>query len=81
MALADEKIGNSQEATAILTALHSRFPNDSTISDSLNTLMAPPAPVVVKPETNTKPTTNSKTEKVKKLPVPTDTTSNNNLSN
>ena len=70
LALADQKVGNLQEANTILTALHNRLPDNKTISSALsgNTPVAPSTDT-----TKTKTTTNSKQEKAKKLPVP-DTT-------
>jgi len=68
LALTDQKLGNISEATTILTALRNRLPDNQTIINSLNSLTAP-APVTPA-KTDTKPATNSKIEKAKKLPVP-----------
>ena len=70
LALTDQKLGNDTEATTILTALHTRLPDNQTITNSLNGVNAP-ATVTPKAPTTT---TNSKVEKAKKLPVPDTTT-------
>ncbi|MEI6316843.1 MAG: tetratricopeptide repeat protein [bacterium] len=72
LALADQKLGNTQEAATILTALHNRLPDNKTISNALYG-----APAATTPDTTKTKSTNSlKQEKAKKLPVP-DTTSKN----
>ena len=70
LALTDQKLGNDTEATTILTALHTRLPDNQTITNSLNGVNAP---ATVTPKASTT-TTNSKVEKAKKLPVPDTTT-------
>lgn len=74
LALADQKLENNQEAITILTALHSRFPDNKNISDALDSLNNPVPDK--KSENKSKSVSNLKTEKVKKLPVSTDTVNN-----
>ncbi len=77
LALTDQKLGNNDEATTILTALHNRLPDNKTISNALSGNVTPAATVPtkdVKPDTKTK--VNSKLEKAKKLPLPVGTTDN-----
>ena len=76
LALTDQKLGNSTEATTILTALHNRLPDNQTITNALNGTTPAATTDTTKTKTTTIPTTSSKTEKAKKLPVPTDTTTN-----
>ncbi len=65
LALADQKTGNTKEANDILTALHTRLPDNQNITNALNNLTEPATP--------TKPAS-TKTEKAKKLPLPTTST-------
>jgi tetratricopeptide (TPR) repeat protein len=72
LALADQKTGNYDEAKTILTALHNRFPDNKNISDSMG--LTSTQDTTSKAETKAK--TSTKNEKLKKLPVPTDSTNN-----
>ena len=82
LALTDQKLGNSSEATTILTALHNRLPDNKTISDALNGTTTATTPATTTTTTKTTTTTTKTTgntsvkEKAKKLPVSTDTTDN-----
>lgn len=67
LALADQKTGNSKEANDILTALHTRFPDNQNVTNALSGTSASLAPA---PDTSTSKTP-SKQEKAKKLPLPT----------
>ncbi len=66
LALADQKIGNTKEATDILTALHKRLPDNQ---DVKNALMGTTTTTINPPAATTKPTQ----EKAKKLPLPAGT--------
>ena len=73
LALTDQKLGNSQEATTILTALHNRLPDNKTISNALSGNVTDTVSPSTTATTKAKTITSIK-EKAKKLPVPTDTT-------
>ncbi len=76
LALTDQKLGNKQEADAILSALHNRLPDNKTIANALNgntTSDVSTPKVETKTDTKTKGVTSIK-EKAKKLPLPTETT-------
>ena len=68
LALADQKTGNTAEATTILSALHKRLPDNQSITDAMSG--AAPAPILAAPTPPTPAPTNTKQEKAKKLPLP-----------
>ncbi len=63
LALADNKLGNTEEAVVILEALSLRLPDNENVKNSLASIKGVSAP---------KQDTSSKLEKAKKLPVPSD---------
>lgn len=70
LALADQKIGNDDEATAILQALHKRLPDNENINNALNPVSQTPVAPAPKDNTITPSPATSKGEKAKKLPLP-----------
>ncbi|MBP6884255.1 MAG: tetratricopeptide repeat protein [Candidatus Pacebacteria bacterium] len=70
LALADKKIGEIEEATKILEALSTRFPDSVEVSNALSSLSSNDSKNsdTVEPDTTT-----TKKDKAKKLPIPTDT--------
>ena len=71
LALSDQKIGSNQEATAILQALHQRYPDNQNVTSALNGNPTPAATVgsstnttvATPPAATTKTTTSTKTKK------------------
>ena len=68
LALADLKIGSTQEASAILTALHQKYPTNQNITDALNgnPTQATSLGAATTPPVTVAPTTTTTTTKTKK---------------